>query len=116
MDISGIPASLYRRIGDVIYISGHVGIDENGGTGANFEEHAQIVLDNMAHTLSLEGATLADVVTTQCFISDFANFDTFNKVYARNFGDNKPGRTTVQAGFGSPDLLLEINGIAYLNQ
>lgn len=116
MDISKIPAAMYRRIGGVIYISGHVGIDQNGETGANFAEHAQIVFDNLAHTLSAEGATLANIVSTSCFISDFSHFDTFNKVWARNFPENPPTRTTVQAGFGGPEILLEINAVAHLSE
>ena len=30
MDLAKIPAALYRRVGDVIYVSGHVGFTASG--------------------------------------------------------------------------------------
>lgn len=116
MDLAKIPAALYRRVGDVIYVSGHVGFTPAGEPVADFAGHAQQTFDNLAATLAAEGAALTDIVSTTCFLSDFANFATFNEVWAANFPTNPPSRTTVQAGFGHPGVLLEVNAIAHLNQ
>jgi|SRR5690554_4309750 2-iminobutanoate/2-iminopropanoate deaminase len=116
MDLAKIPAALYRRVGDVIYVSGHVGFDADGNPVEDFAGHAQQTFDNLKATLAAEDATLADVVSTTCFLADFANFATFNEVWAANFPTNPPSRTTVQVGFGHPGVLLEVNAIAHLNQ
>lgn len=52
-----------------------------------------------------------DVVKVTVHLSDIELFDEFNEVYASFFSDPKPTRTTV--GSQLPDILVEIDAMAY---
>jgi 2-iminobutanoate/2-iminopropanoate deaminase len=71
------------------------------------------VLDNVKLILQGCGATMADVVRCTVFLADAKDFAAMNAIYAEYFGDNKPTRTTVVAGFVLPGIKVEIDAVAY---
>ena len=56
---------------------------------------------------------MAEVVKCQVFLGQASDFAAMNEVYATFFGDDKPARTTVVAGFMLPGIKIEIDAIAY---
>ena len=46
------------------------------------------------------------------YVTDLANFQTLNSIYAARFGDHKPARTTVQVPALPKGSALEIDLIA----
>ena len=71
------------------------------------------VLTNLKRILEGCGATLADVVKCTVFLGDGKDFAAMNEVYAEFFGDSRPARSTVVAGFMIPNIRVEIDAIAY---
>lgn len=71
-------------------------------------------LENLKRGLSSVGATFADVVKADRFVTDLADQDGLNRVWAEYFGDAKPATTTVQVVqlATDPRCLIEINAIA----
>ena len=57
---------------------------------------------------------MADVVKVSAHLSDLANFERYNKVYATYFPNPKPTRTTV--GSQLLGMLVEIDAIAYVGE
>lgn len=71
-------------------------------------------LENLKRGLSSVGATFADVVKADRFVTDLADQDALNRVWAEYFGDAKPATTTVQVVrlATDPRCLIEINAVA----
>jgi reactive intermediate/imine deaminase len=102
------PYSPAVRAGDFIYVSGQVPPEP----GDIAHETSQ-VLSNIQKILAGCGATMADVVKCQVFLGQAGDFAAMNEVYASFFGNDKPARTTVVAGFMLPNIKIEIDAIAY---
>jgi Endoribonuclease L-PSP len=74
-------------------------------------------LENLKRGLEATGATFADVVTASRFVTDLADQDALNRVWAEYFRNAKPATTTVQVVrlATDPRCLVEINAIAVIN-
>jgi 2-iminobutanoate/2-iminopropanoate deaminase len=75
----------------------------------------ELVIENIKNVLEAGGATLADVVSCRCYLSDLTpeNFKAMNEVYARYFGESKPARATIGAQL-PPGFDVEIECVAVL--
>jgi reactive intermediate/imine deaminase len=109
------PYSPAVRAGDFIYVSGQVPVDPASQkvVSGDIGVETRRVLDNVKLILEGCGATMADVVRCTVFLAEAADFAAMNAIYAEYFGDNKPTRTTVVAGFVLPGIKVEIDAIAY---
>ena len=104
------------RAGDFVFVSGQGPLDPATGkiVGDTVEEQTMRVLENIRAILEAGGASMADVVKVTAHLSDLANFERYNKVYAGYFPDPKPTRTTV--GSQLLGILVEIDAIAYVGE
>lgn len=87
------------------------------GVGAHFpgtiEEHTTHVLDELEANLKAAGSSMEKVLKVNVYLSDLANYQRMNAVYAGRWGDVPPVRTTVAVVNGVPgDSLVEIDCIA----
>jgi len=111
------PAGAYSPgliAGDFVFVSGQGPLDPATGkiVGETVEDQTARVLENIKAVLEAAGASMSDVVKVAVHLSDLANFQRFNTVYATFFPDPKPTRTTV--GSQLPGILVEIDAIAYI--
>jgi 2-iminobutanoate/2-iminopropanoate deaminase len=104
------------RAGDFVYVSGQVPVDPmtQKAVSGDIGVETRRVLENIQLILKGCGATLSDVVRCTVFLADANDFAAMNAVYAEMFGDAKPTRTTVVAGFVLPGIKVEIDAIAYV--
>ena len=72
------------------------------------------VLANVLSVLHAAGATAADVLKCNVYLSDMRHFQAMNDVYAATFPTAPPARTTVHAALAEPGMLVEIEAIAYI--
>ncbi len=109
------PYSQAVRVGDLLYTSGQIPLTPDGQmvTG-DAEAQARQVFANLNAILQAAGATSARVVKATVFVSDLADFETINKVYAEFFGEHRPARSTVQVARLPRDAKVEIEVIAQL--
>ena len=99
--------------GNFVFVSGQIPIDPKTVqivTGG-IEQQTIQVLENIKSILESLQLGMRDIVKTSIFLSDFADFKSFNAVYSRYFENNPPARTTVQVGL-MPNVLVEIDAIA----
>jgi len=98
-----------------IYISGQIALDKDGnlvGAG-DMKAQAEQVFRNLDAALKAAGATFADVVKMNTYITDMDKAQPVREVRARYFGDNTPASTLVQVvHLARPELMLEIEVIA----
>jgi 2-iminobutanoate/2-iminopropanoate deaminase len=111
------PAGAYSPgliAGDFVFVSGQGPLDPETGkiVGETIEEQTARVLENVKAVLDAAGASMSNVVKVAVHLSDLANFQRFNQVYATFFPDPKPTRTTV--GSQLPGILVEIDAIAFI--
>lgn len=110
------PYSQAVKAGNVIYTSGQVSLDPKSGeiVAGDFAAQARRVLDNLGAVLRAGGAEFRNVARATVYLTDLANFQALNTVYAEYFGDHKPARTTVQVAGLPKGAVLEIDLIAVL--
>jgi 2-iminobutanoate/2-iminopropanoate deaminase len=110
------PYSQAIKAGNVIYTSGQVSLDPKTGelvTG-DFNAQARRVFENLKAVLRAGGADFRHVAKANVFLTDLANFQALNAIYAEYFGDHKPARTTVQVAGLPKGAALEIDLIAVM--
>jgi 2-iminobutanoate/2-iminopropanoate deaminase len=113
------PYSPAVRCGDFIYVSGQVAVDPETGKPVigDIRQETRQVLNNVTRVLEGCGATRADVVKCQVYLTDIKDFAAMNEVYAEFFGEAKPARTTVAiAALPLNGAQVEIDAIAYKPQ
>jgi enamine deaminase RidA (YjgF/YER057c/UK114 family) len=91
--------------------------EEFAGMPDNMEGQARETLENLRKGLESVGATFADLVVANRFLTDISQQDILNKVWNEVMGENKPTTTTVQVMqlATDPRCLLEINAIAVID-
>ena len=97
----------------MLAVAGQVGADPTGAlVGGGVAGQTDRALRNVEAVLGAAGASLADVVRMDCYLTSFDDFGAFNDVYARWFpAPDPPARTTVVVGLAT-GLLVEITALA----
>ena len=111
-DSTALPFSGAVLVGNTLYLSGTIGLDENQQVPSTPEAEARLVLNNMQGTLEAAGMTMDDLVSVQVFCSDVAYYAAFNAVYRTYFTREFPARAFVGAGTLLFDARFEVQGIA----
>lgn len=110
------PYSPGTAAGGFVYTAGQVAWNERGelvGRG-DVEAQTRQVLSNIRSILALAGATPGDVLKCNVYLADIRTFAAMNAVFAEFFPVDPPARTTVQAALAEPEMLVEIEAIAFV--
>lgn len=120
---SGIYKNVFAqavKVGNVVYISGQVGMDAKGHLGADLAEQTRIAYDNVKQVLSQFEATLDNVVDETMFITDMGEFmkasESVLGVRAEAYGGvPEVCQTLIQvSALVMPELKIEIKCVAHL--
>ncbi len=108
------PYSQAIQAGDILYVSGQLGLIPSTGQfpEGGIEAQARQSLNNIKSILEAAGFQLSDVVKTTCLLADIADFAAFNSVYAEFLGDVAPARSAFAAKALPKGGLVEIEAIA----
>jgi 2-iminobutanoate/2-iminopropanoate deaminase len=101
------------RAGDLVIVSGQVGMRDGELADGGVAGQTAAAVENLAARLAEMGAALTDVVKTTCFLVDMDHFATFNAAYVEAFGDHRPARSTVAVRELPVGAQVEIEAIAY---
>ena len=103
------------KAGDFIFVSGQIPMDPatNQLIHGDVQQEATRCLQNIELVLAGAGATRTDIVRCGVFLKDGGHFAAMNEAYVAFFGGHRPARTTVEVKFASPDMLIEIDAVAY---
>ena len=109
------PYSQAVQVGDTIYISGQIALDQATGKlltdeGIVIETHQ--VMRNLRFILREAGADFDNVIKSSIFVKDMNNFATINEVYGSYFNELPPARETVEVSRLPKDVNVEISCIA----
>jgi 2-iminobutanoate/2-iminopropanoate deaminase len=97
-----------------VFCAGQVGLDPASGSlvDGGVEVQAERALRNLSAVLDAAGCSWSDVVKTTIFLTDIADFQTVNAVYARFMPDPPPARSTFAVAALPRGALVEIEAIA----
>jgi 2-iminobutanoate/2-iminopropanoate deaminase len=103
----------------MVYISGQIAFDASGnvvGPG-DMKAQAEQVFKNLDAALKAAGATFADIVKMNSYITDMSKAQAVREVRARYFGNVTPASTFVEVkGLARPELMLEIEVIGAVRE
>ena len=100
-----LPFSEAIRVGDMLYLSGQLGLvpgTRSVATGGIAAETRQ-TMDNIGTTLRKYGLTHRDLVKCTVFLADMADWGAFNTVYMTYF---QPGKFPTRSALGVNGLAL----------
>ncbi len=108
------PYSQAIKIGNMLFVSGQIGIDADSGkiVKGGIEAETKQVINNLKFILQAAGFSMADVVQVQVFLADISEYKQMNEIYASFFHDSLPARVTIQAAMIPKDARVEISLIA----
>ena len=107
------PYSDAVRIGDVLFLTGQVGFNNDSLKIAEggIKAEATQALENIKAVLEANGSDLEHVAKCTVILTDRDDFADFNEVFRQYFPKNKPARTTFVADLVI-DAKIEIDVIA----
>ncbi|MEZ5402430.1 MAG: RidA family protein [Bryobacteraceae bacterium] len=83
------------RLGDVLYVSGQLGVRPDGTMPEAFADQVRQALDNVAGVLTEAGSSLAQVAKVNIYVTDFSRLGEMNAIY-RDYFPHCPAKTTVE--------------------
>lgn len=107
------PYSQAIAFGNMLFTSGQIPINPATGEveGDDIKTQATQVMENLKAVLAEAGTDFDKVIKTTCFITDMANFASFNEVYSR-YITSAPARSCVAVKELPKGVLVEVEVIA----
>jgi 2-iminobutanoate/2-iminopropanoate deaminase len=103
------------RAGNFLFVTGQVAADPDTGDYVlgEIETETRRVMDNLVLVLERAGFALSDVVSARAFLTDFGEYEAFNRVYTEYMGEFLPTRTTVGVTALAAGARVEVDLVAY---
>ena len=104
--------------GRQVFVAGQLARDPDGNCVGKGDMRAQIqqVGENIKTCLAAAGASLADTVKTNTYVTDFDEFQKHGDMRLRYFGPATPTSTTVEVRrLAHPDFTIEVEAIAFVD-
>jgi reactive intermediate/imine deaminase len=112
-----LPFSDAVRVGDILYLSGQIGIGPDGKLPDGIDAQTRQAMDNIGAVLKRAGIGYDRIFHCTAFLADMKNWPAFNKVYVGYFPDGKmPARSAFGANGLALGALLEIECQAYAGE
>ncbi len=107
------PYSQAVQSGNLLFVSGQLGIDpQSGNMAEGFEAQAKLVFSHLQAILEEAGMSFANVVKASVFLKDMNDFALLNDIYAGYFEAPFPAREAIQVARLPKDGLVEISIMA----
>ena len=108
------PFSAAVRVGDILYLSGQIGVGPDGKLASGFGAQIRQTMTNIEGALAAAGGRMEDVFKCTVFLADMNNWAEFNAAYVTYF---RPGRLPARSALGTNGLAagaaLELECMAY---
>lgn len=102
------------RVGDLMFISGQVGVNARRNLVAPGDIRAQTgqILKTIQTILRLADLDIDDVVKTTVMLADWRDYASYNDIYQTVFSSPYPARSTIGGGLVRPGALIAMDAIA----
>ena len=103
------------RVGDLLFVSGHVGVDANGNAAEGCEAQSRQVMANIRAVIEAAGGRMEDVAKITCFLTNMEDYAAYAKVRLETWPANPPASSTVGvSALVRPELVVEVEAIVRL--
>jgi 2-iminobutanoate/2-iminopropanoate deaminase len=111
------PYSQAVKAGNLLFISGQLGLDVETGQIAYGDVEAQTrqVLKNLATIAEAGESSLANALKVSVYLTDMGDFEKMNAVYATFFPENPPARVCVEVSALPKGVEVEMDVICVCN-
>lgn len=111
------PVGLYphaRRVGNFLFLSGVGPRDaKTNSIPPYFADQCHAVFKNVRAVLEDSGSSWEELVDVTVYLTNMKrDFETYNKLYAEYFKDNRPCRTTLEVNALPTAIAIELKCIA----
>ena len=98
----------------LVFVSGQIGLDPSSGAlvDGGIEAQAKCALKNLQAVLAASGMSFSNVVRATLYLTDMAEFQKVNKLYAECFEGEPPARVTIGVASLPLGAVFEIDAIA----
>ncbi|MEE9458058.1 MAG: Rid family detoxifying hydrolase [bacterium] len=102
--------------GPFLFTAGQIALEPATGelVGADAAAQTRQVMANLTAVLRAAGASWENVVRTDIYLVDLADFAAVNEGYAEFVGEEPPARVTVQVAALPRGALVEIAAVAHV--
>ncbi len=106
------------RVGNLLFISGQMGLDPVTGAFAvgGVEAQAEQAMKNLDAILKEAGSCWSSVAKVNIYLKDMNDFAAVNQIYAGFFDGAFPARCCVEVARLPKDALVEIETIAAIGE
>lgn len=99
--------------GDLIFVSGQIGIDPKSNTlKPSIQDQAIQIFENLKVILKNNNSDLNHITKTTIFLTDMNQFESINKIYGSYFSNLFPARSTIEVVALPKNASIEIECIA----
>jgi len=110
------PYSQAVRAGDILFISGQIGIDPATGVMAEgLEAQVKQVLENLKAIVEEAGGSMDSICKATVLLQSMDDFKAMNGIYAGYFESDPPARAAFEVNALPLGALVEIEAIALLD-
>ncbi len=103
------------RTGNMVFVSGQLPVDPvTGQIPDTIQAQTVQVIENVKNILADAGATLDNVVKTTVYLSEMYLFSEMNAVYAREFSEPYPARSSMSVKELPQNALVSLDVVAVL--
>ena len=103
------------RAGNFLFVTGQVAADPATGeyVFGDIESETRRVMDNLVIVLESAGFALSDVVSARAFLTEFGEYEAFNRIYTEYLGEFLPTRTTIGVTALAAGARVEVDLVCY---
>ncbi len=100
--------------GDLLFVSGQIGIVDGSIVDGGLQAQATQALSNLRAQVEANGATLEQVVKTTVFLTDMGDFGAMNEIYCEAFGESRPARSCVAVAALPLGAVFEVEAVVHV--
>jgi len=98
---------------DFLYVSGQGPVGRDGKVAADFDAQMRQTLENVRTVLAAGGLTMEHVVYAHVYLTDMANYERMNQLWADAFPHAPPARAVLGIYRMPGEGTVEINAVAF---
>lgn len=104
------------RIGDMVFTSGQAGRNRETGKMGDIRDQARRCIGNLGNILEEAGASLHDLVKVTVYLRNPEDAPAFNEEYLKLIPEPLPARSSAFVGLKNPDMLVEMEAVAVIQE
>jgi 2-iminobutanoate/2-iminopropanoate deaminase len=110
------PYSQAVKAGNLLFISGQLPIDPNGGAivAGDIQAQTRQALNNVKAIVTAAGGSMDRIVKTTVFLTDMHDFPKVNETYGEFFSGGYPARACIEVSRLPKDAAVEVEAVALI--